>query len=363
MSKLRVGLIGANVAHGWSPIAHLPALAELPEFELAAVCTAHKDTARESAVKFGARLAYHDHREMLARDDIDIVGVVVRVPNHHELTMDALEAGKHVYTEWPLGANLREAGEMAALAQKKGVHTMVGLQGRCWPDILLLKELVDEGYLGNVLAVNLSAFSSGILARTSARTWQKDVELGATSMTIGFGHVIDALCMVFGEFSEVASVVRTQVPQWQETDTGRTVDVTSPDNILVSGTLTGGAVVSAHFGTIPWHASPYRLQAYGREGTLAVDADVTSVQPKMRIRRGKADESGLTELTVPERLTWVPESVPQGPPFNVAQMWRRFGEAIRSGERAEPDFDTAVTRHRLLDAIHHASDTGRRQSL
>jgi predicted dehydrogenase len=189
------------------------------------------------------------------------------------------------------------------------------------------------------------------------------VELGATTMTIGFGHVIDALCMIFGEFSEVASVVRTQVPQWHETDTGRTVDVTSPDNVLVSGTLTGGAVVSAHFGTIPWHESPCRLQAYGREGTLIVDTDETSVQPTMRIRGGKADDEALTQLTVPERLTWVPESVPQGPPFNVAQMWRRFGEAIRSGERAEPDFDTAVTRHRLLDAIQRASDTGRHQSL
>ena len=363
MSKLRVGLIGANVGYGWSPIAHLPALAGLPEFELAAVCTAHEATSRESAAKYGARLAFHDHREMLARDDIDIVGVVVRVPNHHQLTMDALEAGKHVYTEWPLGKNLREAEEMAALSHKKDVHTMVGLQGRCWPDILRLKELVDEGYLGDVLAVNLSAFFSGILSRTSGRTWQKDVELGATSMTIGFGHVIDALCMIFGEFSEVASVVRTQVRQWHETDTGRTVNVTSPDNVLVSGTLDSGAVVSAHFATIPWHESPYRLQAYGREGTLIVDTDETSVQPTMRIRGGKADESGLTELTVPQRLTWVPESVPQGPPFNVAQMWRRFGEAIRSGERAEPDFDTAVTRHRLLDAIQSASDTGQRQTL
>jgi predicted dehydrogenase len=363
MSKLRVGLIGANVGYGWSPIAHLPALAELPEFELAAVCTAHEATARESAAKYGARLAFHDHREMLARDDIDIVGIVVRVPNHHQLTMDALEAGKHVYTEWPLGANLREAEEMADLARKKSVHTMAGLQSRAWPDVLRLKELVDEGYLGEVLAVNLSAFFSGILSRTSARTWQKDVELGATSMTIGFGHVIDALCMIFGEFSEVASVVKTQVPQWHETDTGNTVDVTSPDNILVSGTLTSGAVVSAHFGTIPWHNRPYRLQAYGREGTLVVDTDETSAQSTTRIYGGKSDDAGLTKIAVPSRLTWVPESVPQGPPFNVAQMWRRFGEAIRSGERAEPDFDTAVVRHRLLDAIQRASDTGQRQSL
>ena len=66
---------------------------------------------------------------------------------------------------------------------------------------------------------------------------------------------------------------------------------------------------------------------------------------------------------VPDRLAWVPADVPDGPPFNVAQMYRRFGEAIRSGNRAEPDFDSAVKLHELIDAIRMASETGERQSV
>ena len=107
--KIRVGLIGANVGYGWAPRAHLPALAEMPGIELAAVCTAHEETAAELAAKFGAGMAFHDHREMLRRADLDAVAVLVRVPLHHRLTMDILEAGRHVFTEWPLGANTAEA--------------------------------------------------------------------------------------------------------------------------------------------------------------------------------------------------------------------------------------------------------------
>ena len=360
--KLRVGIIGANVTRGWSPRAHLPALLALPEFELAAVRTAHDETARESAAKFGAAMAFHDHREMLAKSDIDIVCVSVRVPLHHGPTTDALEAEKHVYTEWPLGANLAETEEMATLAREKGVRTLVGLQSRCAPEYLWLKELIADGYVGEVLSVRLNQFGSGLLSKTSARTWQGDNDLGATTLTISSGHVIDAMCFCLGEFEEVSAVVETRVKQWPETDTGRTLDVTAPDNVLVSGTLEGGAVVSIHVASIPWHGSGFRLDVYGTDGTLALGAAEHPHLGTNVVRGGKSKDSALAELPIPERLTWVPNAVPEGPPFNVAQMWRRFGEAIRSGDRVEPDFDSAVTRHRLLDAIQRASDTGEKQS-
>ena len=362
--RLRVGLIGANASYGWAPRAHIPAILGVPEVELAAVCTAHESTARESAEKFGARMAFHDHHEMLKRDDIDAVAVLVRVPKHHHLTMDALAAGKHVFTEWPLGANLAEAEEMADLARAKGVRTMVGLQARCSPTFLRLKELIEEGYIGEVLACHMARFSAGVLARTTDRTWQSDASLGATNFTITFGHAIDALAMCLGELAEVSAVVRTQVPQWLESDTGRTVDVTNPDNILISGTLQSGAVVSVHVAAIPWQDAGFRLEVYGREGTiLLTDPENPQIGGEVRLHGQRGGNSGLQELPIPDRLRWVPDTLPERPVHNVAQMWVRFAESIRTGHRAEPDFDTAVVRHKMLDAIQRASDTGQRQSL
>ena len=87
-----------------------------------------------------------------------------------------------------------------------------------------------------VVSCRLSQFGSGMLARTSDRTWQADAANGANTLTISFGHVFDSMCMCVGEFRELSAVVRTQVESWLETDTGRAVDVTSPDNVLIGGT-------------------------------------------------------------------------------------------------------------------------------
>ena len=359
--KIRLGLIGANPDYGWGSRAHLQALPYLPEFEVAAVCTAHEQTARASAQKFGVPLAFHDHQELLKRDDIDAVAIVVRVPMHYQLTMDALRAGKHVYTEWPLGANLKEAEEMADLAHQKGVRTMVGLQGRLAPVFLRMKELIDEGYVGELLSCHLTQVRSGVLERTSDRTWQRDRTLGATTLTIAFGHALDCFRMCVGDFSELSADVATQVPEWHESDTGRTLEVTAPDHIIASGKLASGAAASIRVMVVPWHADGLnRMEVFGREGTLVATMDGIAQIDHIRLEGAKGSESALAEIPIPGRLTWVPEGVPSGSPYNIARLHQRFAESINSGERREPDFDTAVALHRLLDTIQGSSDRGTR---
>lgn len=362
-SRLRVGLIGANGR--WGPRAHVPALQRLPETELYAVCTAHADTAHAAADKFGVKRAYSDDKAMDADPQVEAALVAVRVPAHYVLAKNALEAGKNVYCEWPLGANTKEAEELAALARKMKVHTMVGLQRRASPAYLYLRELVKDGYVGQVLSVNMALMGSGVLARTSDRTWQRDVTLGANTLTITFGHVIDALCMVVGELTEVSALVSTRVPQWFETDTQKYVDVTSPDNIMIQGRLEGGAIVNAYVGVHPYHGSGYRLEIYGKDGTLAmIGGGEAGQEAKRTIMGGRKDDTALQALPVPERLKWVPEAVRNvGPAYDVGQMWVKFAEAIRTNTRIEPDFDHAVRRHRMLDAIVRASETGQRQKV
>lgn len=359
--KLRVGLIGANVNYGWSPKSHIPALLGLPEIELAAVCTQHKKSAEISAKTFDIPLAFDDYKEMIKKADLDMIGVAVRVPKHHAITMDILEARKHVYTEWPLGANLKEATEMANMARANNVLTMTGLQGRCAPEFLRIKELIEEEYVGEILSVNLTSFLPGVLSRTSDRTWQKDVSLGATTLTIAFGHIIDGLCMCLGEFKELSASVNTQVPKWLDINTGKYVNVTSPDNIAISGTLNNGSMVSAHVASIPWHGSKYRLLIYGTEGSLSLVKEDGFGSETVSLMGGKGNSEALDEIDIPERLTWIPKDIGQGPQFNVAQMWSKFGESVKSGTAIEPDFDTAVIRHNLLESIQRSSDTGHRQ--
>ena len=356
--KIRLGFVGANVQSTWSSQSHFPALLASPDIELTAVCTTRPESAEEARQAFGARLAFHDFREMAASPEIDAVAVVVRVPSHYEPTKAAIEAGKHVFTEWPLGRTTAEAEELAALARSKGVQTAVGLQSRVSPALMHMKELIEAGYVGEVLSCHATCMRDGSLARPSSRTWQRDASLGANTLTIANGHVIDALRFVAGNFARVACMVRTQAPQWYETDTQQMVDVTSPDNVLVSGQLTSGAVASVHVASVPWARSGFRMEIYGREGTLVVTGNVSSQRGETLRLQGAQRSSELSDLEIPERFIHVPADFPRGDPFNIGQLYTLFAEAIRTGQNNLPTFDTAVGLHRFIDTIQEASDRG-----
>src|SRR5258706_775191 len=342
--KIRLGFVGANVRSHWASQSHFPALMASPDVEMTAVCTTRPESAEEARKAFGAKLAFTDLRAMCASKESDAVAVVVRVPSHYEPTNAAIEAGKHVYTEWPLGRTTAEAEELAALARAKGVRTAVGLQSRVSPALLYMKEQVEAGYVGEVLSCHADCMRDGALERPSNRAWQRDASLGPNPLTIANGHVIDALRFVVGNFARVSCMVTTQAKQWYETDTKKMVDVTSPDNIMVSGKLAGGAVASVHVAAVPWAGGGFRMVIYGREGTLLATGNVSTQRGEMLRVQGAKRSHELSEMPIPDRFVWLPPEFPRGDPFNVGQMYSLFAEAVRSGRTQErlPTFDTAV---------------------
>jgi predicted dehydrogenase len=354
--KVRVGIVGATVTpggSGWGANAHVPALHALPDYELKAVCTAHEATATASAAAFGAELAFHDFEAMVAHPDIDLIAVVVRVPGHHGLVMGALEAGKAVFCEWPLGASLAEAEDMASLAGARSLSTAVGLQARSDPALMYARELVRQGYVGEVVSARMSAVSQAVTRRGVGRIWQGDRRNGANTLTIAGGHAIDALCFVVGELEEVSARLATRITEWHNTDTGEAMPVDSPDWVSVSGRLGDGAEVSFLVTTVPFSPSGNRFEIYGREGTLVISGGSSNIGPN-ELQGARGDEP-LTAMEIPERFTLVPESTPAGPARNVAQAYARLARAMAAGERFEPDFAHAVTRHALIAAIERSS--------
>ena len=360
--KIRLGLIGASVSGTWSARSHLPALRAGVEVELTAVCTTKADSAEAARQAWGARLAFHDWRKMVASPEIDAVAVVVRVPSHYAPTKAALEAGKHVYCEWPLGRTTAEAMELAELAKVNGLVTAVGLQARANPALMHMKELVATGFVGEVMAVHVMLMRDGVLSRPSHRTWQRDAALGANTLTIANGHTVDAMRFVTGDFARLSAVVATQAKQWLDTGTNTWLDVTSPDNVLISGRLANGAVASVHVGAIPFVGSGYRMEIYGRDGTLVATGKDSPQLSEVYLHGAKGGNT-LATMPVPERLTFVAPATPLGETINVGQMYTLFARAIQDGESRHPNFATAVEVHRLVDAIKQASDTAREVTL
>lgn len=356
---LRLGVVGANPSVGWASRSHLPAVLALPEYELVAVCTTKRESAQAAAQKYGARRFYWSYRDLVADPDVDVVDVCVRVPYHFEIVMAALEAGKHVYCEWPLAATLPQAVKMAELSASKGLHTMVGLQARGAPSIGYLRQLIGEGWIGRVHAATLTQLSSGLFQeRAPESAWRAERANGAHTLSISAGHAIDAFCWCLGPLVEVAGIVDTLAPEWR-LQGGGTVRVTAPDYVTLTGRLGSGAVATVTVGSVPWHAAGFRMEVFGTAGTLVATGLANQVQAMgVRLQGARHDEPRLVDLEVPAEHRWVPDDVPGGTPVNVAQMLRRFAQGIQSGTHPEPTFADAVRNHRLLDAIVRASVSG-----
>ena len=368
-SRIRVGIVGATVTvggSGWGARAHVPALRALPQYELKAVCTAHPETALASREAFGTELAFHDYDAMLACPDIDLVSVVTRVPTHYELVMRALRAGKAVYCEWPLGATLAQAEQMATLAAERSLYTAVGLQARSDPVLMHARELIRQGFIGEVLAVHFTYLSPATTRRGNGRIWQSDRRNGANILTIGAGHSLDALSFVAGGFAEVSARLATTVTQWHNTDTGADVPVDSPDWVSVSGRLDSSAEVSFLVAAVPVQPEGQRqFEIYGREGTLAIRAAAGAQEHNPSVYHGPNElyaargKAAFAPVEIPAGLRLVPDGVPEGPPRNIARAYARLADAIHHGKPFEPGFSQAVQAHRLICALELSSQAGR----
>ncbi|CAI8041336.1 Uncharacterized oxidoreductase sll0816 [Geodia barretti] len=197
------------------------------------------------------------------------------------------------------------------------------------------------------------------MGRGADRAWMADRANGANSLSIASGHALDIFCYCVGEFRELSAQVSVQLAQWHTTD-GKSVSVNAPDNVIVSGVLDNGAAASAHIATIPWVGSGWRMEVYGTEGTLSASSEEMVQYGNVSLFGAQGSGQALQPLDVPARLASAPGSVPAGAPYNVAQLYRIVGDAIHNGGDAQPDFDTAVERHRFLDLLQQSSDEGRR---
>jgi predicted dehydrogenase len=271
--------------------------------------------------------------------------------------MAGLQAGKAVGCEWPLGANLAEAQEMAGLARQRSLPTIVGLQGRSDPAILYARDLVQAGSIGEVLTASLTTAVPAVLQRGPGRIWQGIRANGANTLTIAGGHAIDALCAVLGELTELSARVSTRIPEWRTLE-GQPVPVDAPDSINVVGRLVGGAEVTVNVAAVPSNPRGNRLEIYGREGALVVRTDGSFNIGPTHLHVGKGKEP-LAAMPIPARYRVAPEGAPSGQPYNVAQAYARAADALRGRGSFDVDFDLAVRRHTLIDAIERSSATGR----
>ena len=284
------------------------------------------------------------------------------MPHHFEVASAALDAGKAVYCEWPLGNGLKEAERLAALAKKKGVLAVAGLQARAAPPVAYVHDLIGQGYVGEVLSTTLIGSGMGWGPTVEPfNAYMHDKKNGATMLSIGLGHAADALCYCLGEVRELSATMTVRRKSFTIAKTGESKPMTAEDQVAVTGLLEGGEAFSIHYRGGYSRGTNLLWEINGTDGDLQVTAEGGQAQIfDLTVRGANGAHSSLEIVPVPQQYRLSPV---KGPALNVAQAYAHFARDYREGTHLCPTFDDAVTRHRMLDAIETAAATGQRQTL
>jgi predicted dehydrogenase len=207
LKKLGVGVIGCGfVGSG----AHVPAFRSNPTSELVALADADEKRLKKAAQKNNVAHAYTSHKELIADEQVETVVVSLPTMLHAPVSIDAMNAGKHVICEMPLSNSLPEIDKMIEASRKNGVHLLPGLNFRFTPVYVKAKELIESGELGKPIAVNYREYISAeaLHQQWSPGSWAWDVsKSGGPLFTLSVWSMDLLRWMLGGEIMEMNSVV------------------------------------------------------------------------------------------------------------------------------------------------------------
>jgi len=352
---IKVGIIGVHPDKGWATTAHVPALKALRQFRITAVSHNKQDIAQASALKFGADRGYATTDELVSDPNVDLVVVTVKVPHHLELVTKALEAGKAVFSEWPLGMNLADAEKMLALSKTRDAFTAIGLQTRSVPAVGFIKDLIKGGYVGEVLSVSI--LGSGIIwgdEINESYLYTLDMANGASMLHVPFAHTLDATLFALGSaLKSVGGALSNSRSMVRVAETGNQVPLTAPDQIVVSGLLENGAAVSAHFRGGLCRGTNLRIEINGTKGDLILTSPVGYVGLGGFTVRGAQGDEQIHELEVPKTYNMI--GIEDGFSQSVGIAYSSIASDMLNGTHLSPTFEDAVNLHRVLDVIGSGS--------
>ncbi|CAA9569095.1 MAG: GH109 [uncultured Thermomicrobiales bacterium] len=348
---LRVAVIGT----GFGAAVHIPALQALPETEVVAVCARRQERALAVAAQYRIPLAATDYRALMREEDIDAVVIATPPYLHHQMTLAAIDAGKHVLCEKPMARNLAEARDMVKMARGAGVVAMVNHELRFQPVRARIKELIDEGYLGQPQAATLTAFRSS-LADPNGRPfgWLMERDKAGGMLGATGSHHVDALRWWLGEVKGVAGATATMVRRRRLPDGVGMASVDADDNFAFVLRFASGALGTVHVTATAAVDSGEEILLAGSEGMLMAHGDGALYGA----RRG----GGLEELAVPDAA----DDGDDLPDFDhplvrpTARLMRRWVAAIRAGEPSpSPSFADGEKVQEVLDGVARSSQQGR----
>ncbi len=336
---VRVGFVGAGRN---SRSRHIPGLVRQPGVELVAVANRSRESGERVAKEFGLARVYEDWRELVRAPDIDAVCIGTWPYTHCEMTLAALAAGKHVLCEARMAMDAAEGRRMLEAARRApGLVTQLVPSPITLEVDATLTRLIAEGYVGEVLAVELAATQNArFVDREEPLHWRHDVALsGHNVMNMGIWY--EAMMRWLGPAHRVMAMGNIAVPQRRD-ERGVLRDVKIPDHLEILATLRDGAVARLRFSAVAALGPAADVWVFGSDGTLRLDVE------GKRVFGGRRGDKALVEIPIPaaQRVGW--------------RVEEEFINAIRGRETvSHTTFEDGVRYMEFTDAVASSMALGR----
>ena len=334
---IRIGFVGAGKN---TRSRHIPGFQKLSGIELVAVANRTKESGERVARDFGIPRVYADWHELVRAREVDAVCIGTWPYMHREITVAALEHGKHVLCEARMAMDAADGRRMLDAA-RRAPHLVAQLVPA--PHTLevdaTLRRLLGEGYAGEVLAVELQAAQGRFVDPAEPMHWRHDASLSGLNV-LNMGIWYEAMMRWLGPARRVQAATRVTVPRRRDAD-GAWHDVRVPDHVDVLATLRGGAVAHLRFSAVTALAPPSEVWIFGSEGTLRLEADAR------RLSGGRRGDTELREIPIPaeRRIGW--------------RVEKEFVGAIRGAEKvSRTTFEDGVRYMEFTEAVARSAASG-----
>jgi len=355
--------MGKAHSHAWRTVAnHF----EVPDFIQKVLVGRDADAVAAAATKYGWDEWATDWREVIARDDIDIVDICAPGWLHAEIATAALAAGKHVLVEKPLANTMEEAEvmvEAAQAARTHGVRSMLGFTYRRVPALAFARQLIADGKLGTIRQVRASYLQDWLADAEAPMTWRlrKD-QAGSGALGDIASHAIDQVQFLLGEkVTDVSGRLHTFVTQRPGPDGPETVTV--DDAAWATLSMASGAVASVDVSRVALgQKNALKIEVYGTTGSITFDLenpnelfflDGTEPVEIQGFRRILVTEPGH-----PYMDAWWPQGHVIGWEHGFTHQVRDFLLDISNGTDPSPSFEDGQRVQRILGAIEASSAAG-----
>jgi predicted dehydrogenase len=333
---IRVGLIGAggNVRNR-----HLPGFRKVKGVAIIGVANRSRESSHRVAEQFNIPRIYDSWQELLDDETINAVCIGTWPYMHRTLTIAALEKGKHVLTEARMASTAQEARDMLA-ASRSRPHLVCQLTptSTTYRIDRVLQRLINDGFLGELLSVEVQALQNRFADRGGDLHWRHDWELSGYN-TLNIGAAYESMMRWVGRGNRVMAMAKVHVP-YRRNARGGLTSVRIPDHINILYELANGAQVHMRMSATTGLSTGNQIWLYGTEGTIYVDQ-------QQKIFAGRRSDSQLSEVPNPS----------EGQAYYRVE--EEFTNAIRGTEEITMvPFETGVHYMEWTEAVIRSAQTG-----